>query len=168
MKKILIAEDEIFLYKVMANKLKKEGFEVTVATDGEEAIRIIQAEKPNLVLLDLLMPKRDGFEVLETMHADESLKKIPVIIASNLGQESDVERGKKLGAVEYIVKADLSIHDIVKKVKEHVGESEPAPDDADADADTVEAITKAEEKPAASAPADDAAAKSDTPEKGDT
>jgi DNA-binding response OmpR family regulator len=119
-KKIIIAEDEAFLSKVMSSKLKKEGFEVLVCIDGEACIEAIKKEKPDLVLLDLLMPKKDGFEVLEEIRADVATKNVKVIITSNLGQESDIEKGKKLGVLEYIVKANSSIHEIVEIVKKNV------------------------------------------------
>jgi DNA-binding response OmpR family regulator len=119
-KKIIIAEDEAFLSKVMASKLKKEGFEVIVCEDGEECLSAIRSQKPDLVLLDLLMPKKDGFAVLEEVRSDKDIKETKFIITSNLGQESDVEKGKKLGALEYIVKANNSIHEIVAIVKKYL------------------------------------------------
>jgi len=116
--KILVAEDDLFLVKAYQAKLTKEGWEVAIAINGEEAMHKVRSEKPDLILLDLVMPKKDGFEVLEELKDDKDLSKIPVIILSNLGQESDVERGKALGAVDYIIKTDLSIQNLVKKIKE--------------------------------------------------
>lgn len=120
MAKILLVEDDKFLSRAYNDGLKEAGFEVVVAFDGEAAIEKIRSEKPDLVLLDLIMPIKNGFEVLGDMAIDDTLKKIPVIILSNLSQESDVERGKALGAVDYLVKADCSLRAVVEKVTEHL------------------------------------------------
>ena len=118
--KVVVAEDDKFLSKAFKDKLEREGFVVFVASDGNEALKLIKKEKPNIILLDLVMPVKDGFEVLEEMRLDSSLKKVPVIILSNLGQESDIQKGKELGAVDYLIKADFTIGSIVKKIKEHI------------------------------------------------
>ena len=96
--------------------------EVGQASDGEEALNLLlqQGVKPDLVLLDLILPKKNGFEVLETIRQEPTLEKLPVIIISNLGQPSDIERGKSLGVIDYFVKARLSIDELVNKVKEDV------------------------------------------------
>jgi DNA-binding response OmpR family regulator len=117
--KILVAEDDRFLSKVYFTKLSAEGYDVVVASDGEEAIRKVEAEKPDLVLLDMVMPKTNGFDVLKTIKAGDT-KDIPVIILSNLGQDEDVKKGLKLGAVDYLVKTNLSIQEVVTKVKEYL------------------------------------------------
>jgi len=116
---ILLVEDDPFLSSLLQLKLQKENFKVIRAADGEEAINLLtqQGLKPNLMLLDLILPKRNGFEVLETIRQDPQLEKLPVIIISNLGQPSDIERGKSLGVIDYFVKARLSIDDLVNKVK---------------------------------------------------
>lgn len=118
--KILIAivEDDVFLSSLLSTKLKKENFDVTISLDGIDALEKLRTLRPNLVLLDLILPRKNGFEVLQEMSQDPQLQKIPVIIISNLGQESDIERGKALGAREYYVKARLSIDELVAKVKE--------------------------------------------------
>lgn len=118
--KILVAEDDKFLVKALKDKLEREGFETVIALDGEESIAKIKKEKPDLVLLDLVMPLKNGFEVLEEMVLSGDLKKIPVLILSNLGQQADIERGMELGAVDYFVKADVTITAMVKKIKEHL------------------------------------------------
>lgn len=117
-KKVLIAEDDHFLAKIYKIKFAKEGINADIATDGNEALEKIREQKPDLVLLDLVMPGKDGFEVLEELQSDKTLKKIPIIVLSNLGQEEDIAKGKSFGIVDYFIKSDISIHDIVKKVKE--------------------------------------------------
>src|SRR3989344_8222266 len=102
---ILVVEDDKFLRELISQKLIKEGFSVEGAVDGEEGIKKIKELKPAVVLLDLILPGIDGFEVLLKMKGDQSTASIPVIILSNLGQKEDVEKGLKLGAVDYLIKA---------------------------------------------------------------
>ena len=116
--KIVLVEDDPFLSKVLAFRLGEENFNIVLAEDGEQAIKKIKSEKPELVLLDLLLPKKSGLEVLEEIKKDENTKKIPVIILSNLGQQTDIIKGLQLGAVDYLVKANFGIKDIVEKIKE--------------------------------------------------
>jgi len=120
--RILLVEDDPFLSSVLRLKLEKELFEVIRAADGEEALNFLteQGIKPDLILLDLILPKKNGFEVLETIRQDPLLEKLPVIIISNLGQPSDIERGKALGIIDYFVKARLSIGELVDRVKQEV------------------------------------------------
>jgi DNA-binding response OmpR family regulator len=117
---IFLVEDDPFLSSVLQLKLTKEGFKVIRASDGEEAINMLidQGLKPDLILLDLILPKRNGFEVLETIRQEPMLEKLPVIVISNLGQPSDVERGKSLGVIDYYVKAKFSVDELVKKIKD--------------------------------------------------
>ncbi|MEA3249757.1 MAG: response regulator [Patescibacteria group bacterium] len=115
---VLIVEDDVFLRKILATKFGKEGFEVRVAEDGVEALDMLRQAKPSLVLLDLILPKVSGFEVLTEMRTDEGLKDVPVIVLSNLGQEEDHERATELGAIAFMTKADYSINQVVMKVKE--------------------------------------------------
>ena len=117
-KNILVVEDDKFLRELIAQKLSKEGYKVFEAIDGEEGIKKIQKEKPDLVLLDLILPGIDGFEVLSKMKKDSTISSIPVIILSNLGQKDDVERGLKLGAVDYLIKAHFTPGEIVDKVRD--------------------------------------------------
>lgn len=116
---ILIIEDDRFLRELIARKLGNEGYNISEAIDGEDGIKKIQEEKPDLVLLDLILPGIDGFDVLSRMkeNPDESVSKIPVIILSNLGQREDVERGLKLGAVDFLIKAHFTPGEIIEKVK---------------------------------------------------
>jgi DNA-binding response OmpR family regulator len=120
-KKILLAEDDQFISRAYKDGLGRAGFEIIVAMDGLEASEKIREVRPDLVLLDLIMPGRNGFEVLEDMKADKQLKDIPVIILSNLGQESDVERGRSLGAEDYLIKSDISMKEVIEKIKRHMG-----------------------------------------------
>ncbi len=116
-KKILIVEDDKFLRELITRKLIAENYEIVEAIDGEEGLKKIKEEKPDLVLLDLILPGIDGFEVLSKMKDDPALASIPVIILSNLGQREDVEKGLKLGAVDYLVKAHFTPNEIIEKVK---------------------------------------------------
>ena len=117
-KKILFVEDEPTLQKAVGEILTQEGFEVLSALDGEEGLELIKKEKPNLVLLDLILPKKDGFEVLKEMKEDEELKDIPVIVLTNLEGMGDVEKALSLSATTYLVKANYELEDVVKKIKE--------------------------------------------------
>jgi len=114
---VFVVEDDSFLVQAYQIKFEKEGMEVWVAADGEEAINFLKKEPPNVILLDIMLPKVSGFSVLEAMRKDERWKGVPVIILSNLGQQQDIERGKALGVVEYIVKANAKISEVVEKVK---------------------------------------------------
>ena len=116
-KTILIIEDDKFLRELIVQKLVKEGFEISEAIDGTEGIKKIKVEKPALILLDLILPGIDGFEVLVKMKEDPLSASIPVIILSNLGQKEDVERGLKLGAVDYLIKAHFTPGEIITKIK---------------------------------------------------
>lgn len=116
-RRILLAEDDRFLRKAAEATLKRHGFTVVTATDGEEALRLAQAEIPDLILLDLIMPKIQGFEVLRTLKANPTTSSIPVIIVSNLGQTHDVQQALEAGAAAYLVKANLSLQDLVKQVE---------------------------------------------------
>lgn len=116
-KKILIVEDDKFLRELMKKKLLSEGFDVIEAIDGEEGIKKIKETLPDLVLLDLILPSMDGFEVLTRAKEDELTKKIPIIILSNLGQREEIEKGLKLGAVDYMVKAHFTPAEIIEKIK---------------------------------------------------
>ena len=115
--KVLLVEDDPFLSNLLKVRLQKENVDVLLARDGEEALKRIEEDRPSLVLLDLILPKKSGFEILEKISTDPQLKDMPVIILSNLGQTSDIQRGKELGAIEYYVKAKISIDDLVGKVK---------------------------------------------------
>lgn len=118
---VLIAEDDLFLLKVFQVKFKKAGFNVIGAKDGDETLEKLRTENPDILLLDLVMPRKSGFEVLEELKRNLSAKKIPIVIVSNLGQEADVTHAKDLGADEYIIKANYTLQQIVDLVKKKVG-----------------------------------------------
>ncbi len=115
--KILIIEDDKFLRDLCQRKLEKEGFQVITAIDGGEGLKKMKEEKPSLVLLDIILPGLDGFEVLKRIQKDPSLVKIPVVLLSNLGQEEDVKKGTELGAKGYLIKAHFTPGEIIEKIK---------------------------------------------------
>lgn len=112
-KKILIVEDDNFLSEMLGKKFSEEKAIISRAPDGEVALSLLKANKFDLVLLDLMLPKVGGFEVLSAMNEDGSIKTTPVIVLSNLGQKVDVDKGMKLGAKKFLVKAILSLDEIV-------------------------------------------------------
>ncbi|PJE76207.1 hypothetical protein COV04_00780 [Candidatus Uhrbacteria bacterium CG10_big_fil_rev_8_21_14_0_10_48_11] len=116
-KRILVVEDDQFLRDLLTRKLKAEGFIVETAIDGESALAVTQKTKPDLILLDIILPGIDGFTILERLKKDSNLATIPVILLTNLGQRDDVDKGLKLGAVGYLVKAHFTPGDIVEKVR---------------------------------------------------
>jgi len=118
---ILIVEDDVFLADLYRTKFDLEGFDVSVAYDGEKGIEMVSKKKPEVILLDLILPKVNGFAVLEAIKADKKLKNIPVILLTNLSQKSDVERGLELGAVDYLIKAHFMPSEVVTKIKHLVG-----------------------------------------------
>ncbi len=114
---ILILEDDKFLRELISRKLLGEGFKIEEAIDGEEGLKKLENIKPDLILLDLILPGVDGFEVLERIKDNPVLGSMPVLILSNLGQRDEIERGLKLGAVDFLVKAHFTPEEIVDKVK---------------------------------------------------
>jgi DNA-binding response OmpR family regulator len=122
MKKILIAEDDRFLATAYKIKLTKAGYEVKIAVDGVEALKALAEYVPDLVILDLIMPVKDGFAVLEELKKNDAWKKIPVIVASNLGQKEDMEKATNMGATDFVVKSDLSLENLIAKIRKIVGE----------------------------------------------
>ncbi len=123
-KTILIVEDEQLLGDLLKQRFEKEGVQVFLARDGEEALNYLREKKPDLILLDIILPKVSGFEVLERMQIDSQFERAPVIIASNLGQDSDLEKGKSLGAIQHFIKANFSIEDLVEYVKNFLAEKQ--------------------------------------------
>ena len=122
-KKILLIEDEDIVIELLEKKLSKEGYEVFVARDGEEGLKQMREmdPKPDLILLDIIMPKMGGFEVMEEMLKDKNLKKIPVIIISNSGQPVELDRAKKLGAKDWLIKTEFDPSEVLEKVKKQIG-----------------------------------------------
>ena len=120
-KTILLVEDDEFLAELYATKLNLEGFEVLLAADGEKGLKMVKESKPDLVLLDIILPKMDGFEVLANMQQDQTVKNIPVILLTNLSQKDEVKRGLDLGAKDYLIKAHFMPSEVVKKIKQTIG-----------------------------------------------
>jgi len=120
-KKILVVEDDSVLRDVLMEKLKKSGYAVKGAFDGQEAIEVMPEYAPDLVLLDILMPRKDGMEVLEEMSKDEKLHKIPVIVVSNSGQPVEIERARELGARDFLVKAVFDPGEVMGKIEKVLG-----------------------------------------------
>lgn len=123
MKSVLIIEDDKFLRDLMVLKLKKEGFRVSEAVEGEEGLKKAKSEKPDIIILDLIIPGMDGFAFLEAAKKDPDTESIPVIVLSNLGQREDIERAKALGAKDYMVKAQLTPIEVVERIKTVLRES---------------------------------------------
>ena len=115
---VLIIEDDRFLSPLLKSRLEKEGLTVKQAFDGEEALKFLETIRPQVVILDLIMPKVSGMELLEKLSSDPQYNHIPVIIMSNLSQDSDVEKAKSLGAVGYFVKVHASLDEVIKLVKQ--------------------------------------------------
>jgi DNA-binding response OmpR family regulator len=115
-KKIVIAEDDEFLSSLIKNRLESENFAVKTAKSGEEAVTIINEFKPDLVLLDIILPGKLGFDVLKETRSNNQLNKTAFMILSNLGQESDIKKAKDLGVIEYFVKAQVVIENVVEKI----------------------------------------------------
>lgn len=119
-KKIFLVEDDPFLSALLKSRLTKEGFDLIHVKDGEEAINLLRDIKPDIILMDIILPRKSGFEVMEELRGDPQISSAPIMIISNLGQDSDIQRGKELGAVEYFVKAKISIDELIEKIKEYL------------------------------------------------
>jgi len=120
MSKILLVEDDPFLSSLLRNRLQKENLQVDYAGDGEEALNFLKSGSPDLILLDIILPKKSGFEVMEEIKKipEMQAREVPIIIISNLGQPEDIARGQDLGAIEYFIKARTSIDELVGKIKD--------------------------------------------------
>lgn len=116
-KTILIVEDDAILQKTLSEYLQTDGFEVKVASDGEEATKLLSDFMPDLILLDIILPKKDGYEIVKEVRADEKKKDIPIVLLTNLGSVNDVEKALELGATTYLVKADYTLEEVVGKIK---------------------------------------------------
>ncbi len=120
-KKILLVEDEQLMIDLLKRKLTQEGYEISVAKDGIEGLEKMREIKPDLILLDIVMPRMGGFEVMEEMIKEEELKKIPVIVISNSGQPVELDRAKQLGAKDWLIKTDFDPQEVVEKVVKQIG-----------------------------------------------
>jgi len=121
MKKILLIEDEEIMIDLLQKKLIVEGYEVSTARDGEEGLKMVKKLKPDLVLLDIIMPKKGGFEVMDEMKKDPELKNIPIIVISNSGQPVEIDRAQKLGAMDWLIKTEFDPQEVIEKVKKQIG-----------------------------------------------
>jgi len=120
-KKILLVEDEELIIDLLTKKLEREGYQVSIAKDGEEGLSMMKDAKPDLILLDIVMPKMGGFEVMEEMQKDEEFKKIPVIVISNSGQPVELDRAKRLGAKDWLIKTEFDPREVINKVIKQIG-----------------------------------------------
>lgn len=121
---VLVVEDDEFLSRAMGDKLSREGFQVIKAFNGQEAVDALRQNKPDIMLLDLVMPVKNGFEVLEEVSQDEQLRQIPVIVLSNLGQDSDLQKAKALGATDFLVKSNFPIKSVLERIRFHLEKSD--------------------------------------------
>lgn len=121
MKKILIIEDEEIMLDLLKIKLTQSGYEISIARDGEEGLKLIKETKPDLILLDIIMPKMGGFQVMAEMQKDKKFKKIPIIIISNSGQPVEIDKAKKLGVKDWLIKTEFDPQEVIKKVKKQIG-----------------------------------------------
>ena len=122
MKKILLVEDDSFIIDIYVTKLKEVGFSVQSAVNGEDALAKIKQGKPDLVLLDIVLPEVNGFEFLQEIKSIPELKNVPVIVLSNLGQKKEVEKGLGLGAAKYLIKAHYTPSEVVAEIKQLLSE----------------------------------------------
>ena len=120
MKRILLIEDDPFLIDIYTTKLKEANFEITTATDGEKAIAKLKEKKVDLIILDIVLPYIDGWEILKKIKQDPGLKNLKIIILSNLGQKEDIEKGLKLGAIKYFIKAYRTPSEIIEEIKKYL------------------------------------------------
>lgn len=120
-KKVLIVEDEAIILDLLQKKLTKEGYETLIARDGDEGLAVMRKNKPDIVLLDIIMPKMGGFEVMAEMQKDEELKQIPIIVISNSGQPVEIDKAQSLGAKDWLVKAEFNPQEVIDKIEKQIG-----------------------------------------------
>jgi len=118
---ILLVEDDEMLHTMYTQKFTKEGYDVKSAFNGAEGIKVAEETQPAIILLDIIMPKMDGFVALKKLKKNDKTKEIPVILLTNLGQEEDIRKGKELGAADYFIKANHTPQEVVDKVKQVIG-----------------------------------------------
>jgi two-component system phosphate regulon response regulator PhoB/two-component system alkaline phosphatase synthesis response regulator PhoP len=120
MKKIIIAEDEPNLIEMYKLYFERAGYEVFIAENGNQCIELAKSEKPDLILLDIIMPKMDGWQTLTTLKGDPETKQIPILVFSNLGQTQEIQKGLDLGADDYVVKSDMTPKELLEKVEQMI------------------------------------------------
>jgi len=120
-KKILIIEDEELMYNLLERKLTADGYKITVAKDGIEGMEMMKKEKPDLILLDIVMPKKNGFEVMEEMQKEKELRGIPIIVISNSGQPVEIDKARELGAKDWLIKTEFDPQEVIEKVRKQIG-----------------------------------------------
>lgn len=120
-KKVLLVEDEEIMINLLQKKLIQEGYEVSIARNGEEGLSMIKEVKPDIILLDIIMPKMSGFEVMEEMRKDTELKKIPIVVISNSGQPVELDKAKELGARDWLIKTEFDPQEVIEKVIRQIG-----------------------------------------------
>ena len=120
-KKILIIEDEKIISDLLERKLTKEGYSVVITTNGIDGLAMMRKDRPDIILLDIVMPRMGGFEVMEEMNKDETLKDIPIIVVSNSGQPVEIDRIKKMGAKDWLIKTEFNPQEVLEKVKKQIG-----------------------------------------------
>lgn len=117
---VLIVEDDPFYSSIYKTKVEKDGVNAQIVHDGDQALKAARAKKPALIVLDLIMPGKDGFQTLQELKADPALKDIKVLVLSNLSQDEDIKRVMDLGAVEYLIKSNIPIQELIQKIKSHL------------------------------------------------
>lgn len=122
--KVLVVEDDQLMAGLLAEKLAKADFDVRLAVDGEIALKELENDVPDIILLDLILPGMSGFEILAKVKEDERTKAVPVIILSNLGSREEIDKGMKLGATSYLIKANVLIEEVVKKIRETISQKQ--------------------------------------------
>jgi len=120
-KKILIVEDEEIILDLLRRKISQEGYDVSTAKDGQEGLKLMKMMKPDLVLLDIVMPKMGGFDVMEEMQKDSELKKIPIIVVSNSGQPVEIGKAQELGARDWLIKTEFDPKEVIDKIIKQIG-----------------------------------------------
>lgn len=125
-KKIMVVEDDPFVMDIYCTKLNQDGYEILRAENGAEAVKKLEEETPDLVLLDIIMPYVDGLQVLRKIKADEKLKNIPVILLTNLSQKEDINEGLGLGADDYLIKSHFTPSEVLEKIKKYIKKGAPS------------------------------------------
>ncbi len=118
--KVLIAEDDIFLAGIYSKKFSNEGYDVVVVPDGKKALAMIKQKKPNIILLDIMLPVMDGFEVLKRIRGDKAVGDIPVILLTNLSDQCGIKRGYDLGIKDYVIKSFFTPSEVVDKIRKYI------------------------------------------------